>query len=269
MFKKYAVRYLIVLKFILILLLAGNVHATQDTLRVLFIGNSYTYFNNLAQTVSALSDSTNLVIRAEHSTYPGARLADHYFGINGLKTIEKIRSGKYKAVVLQSFSMQPVQAPDSLIKYTTLLADIAKKAGAKVYLYETWAREKVPQYQLEISKAYAEAGKKTESTVVPVGSVWKLARETYPSIKLFREDGSHPSPLGTYLTAMVFVREFTGEFPKGNTPDLFYRDASGLPFYLMSIDQLEKEFTIRVIKEIYMEREHEKSKQTKNKATKK
>jgi len=209
------------------------------------------------------------VIRADHSTYPGARLADHYFGINGLKTVEKIRSGKYKAVVLQSFSMQPVQAPDSLIKYTTLLADIAKKSGAKVYLYETWAREKVPQYQLEISKVYEEAGKKTASTVVPVGSVWKLARETYPSVKLFREDGSHPSPLGTYLTAMVFVREFTGEFPKGNTPDLFYIDASGLPFYLMSIDQLDKEFIIKVIKRVYAEREQTKAVQSKEKSTKK
>jgi len=269
MFKKQIVKYLFVLKFVLILLLAGNVHAAQDTLRVLFIGNSYTYFNNLAQTVSALSDSTNLVIRADHSTYPGAKLADHYFGINGLKSVEKIRSGKYKAVVLQSFSMQPVQAPDSLIKYAALLADLAKKSGSKVYLYETWAREKVPQYQTEITKTYTEAAKKTDATVVPVGSVWKLARETYPLVRLFREDGSHPSPLGTYLTAMVFVREFTGEFPKGNTPDLFYKDASGLPFYLMSIDQLDKEFIIRIIKNVYTEREQAKVIQAKEKTTKK
>ena len=35
----------------------ANANANRDTLRVLFVGNSYIYYNNLIQMVSLLSDS--------------------------------------------------------------------------------------------------------------------------------------------------------------------------------------------------------------------
>lgn len=244
-----------VLKFLFLILFvnASNFYAVdyRDTLKVLFVGNSYTYFNNLAQTVSAISDSTGIKIIADPSTYPGAALSDHYHGRYNIKSVDKIKNGHYDAVVLQDFSMAGVLTPDSLDKYAALMADIVKQSGAKVYYYETWARLKVPQYQEDIKTAYKSASEKNTGVVVHCGSAWDLARKEYPEVKLFRDDGSHPMPLGTLLNALMFVKEFTGELPKDIPNDIFTKDNRGNPLYLMSVDPLEEEFCKRIVAKMY------------------
>jgi len=44
-----------------LLTLNGYAQVQKDTLRVLFVGNSYTYFENLPQVVSVLSEQTGMV----------------------------------------------------------------------------------------------------------------------------------------------------------------------------------------------------------------
>lgn len=245
------------LRFILITLylLIGystNISAQkQDTLTVLFVGNSYTYFNNLHQVVEVLSDSTGTKILADHSTYPGAHLCDHYYSYKGITTIDKIKSGKYDAVVLQDFSMQGVYSPDSIDYYVSRFAKITNENNTKLYLFETWAREIVPQYQEEITDAYRIAAANSGSELLPVGSVWKFAREVNPNLHFFRADGSHPSPLGTFLTAMTMLYNFTGELPQNRVPDYFSTDYRGNKFYLMSVGELEFEFCKRIVQQYY------------------
>ena len=79
----------------------GAAQVQKDTLRVLFVGNSYTYFENLPQVVSVLSEQTGTVLITEKSTIGGAKLREHWRGARGLNTKEKIRNGDYDIVVLQ------------------------------------------------------------------------------------------------------------------------------------------------------------------------
>ena len=55
-----------------------NAAAKRDTLRVLFIGNSYVYYNNLAQMISLISDSMDTKLICTKSTIGNVDQALHY-----------------------------------------------------------------------------------------------------------------------------------------------------------------------------------------------
>ena len=200
----------------------------KDTLNVLFVGNSYTYFENLTQIVSIISDSAKTKLITKKSTIGGASLRQHWLGLRGLKTKEIIKKGNFDIVVIQGHSMSTIKVPDSIAKYAKLFCDYIKINKAKPYLYQTWAREKVPQFQETITKVYEDVSIKNNASLVPVGEAWKLAKQLRPDIKLFSPDGSHPSIHGTFLTACVFITSILQEIPE-NIPNRFYTEDERTP----------------------------------------
>lgn len=117
-------------------------------------------------------------------------------------------------------------------------------------MFNTWAREKVPQFQEEIDAVYAQAARDNEAVNVPVGPAWELAMDLRPSVDLFTSDGSHPNELGCLLTATVFVRALCGELPE-IVPSLYrIEDAQGETVRLMNHNPEESEFCRRIANEI-------------------
>jgi hypothetical protein len=241
---------------VLFLMLAGMIifplttQAQQKELKVLFVGNSYTYGNNLPHIVSILSDSTETKLITRKSVIGGAYLREHWNGDRALKTRELIAEGDFDIVVLQNNSMAAMLAPDSTIKYVKLFAEYNKQHGAETYLFNTWAREKVPQFQPEIDAMYLKAAEEAGAIRVPVGSAWELALDIRPSIELFTLDGSHPNELGTLLIACIFVKSITGELPLYLPGTFMVEDAEGETVRLMGVDPLDFEFCKRIANEI-------------------
>lgn len=236
---------------IFVLSLTGIAQEKKDTLKILFVGNSYTYFENMPQIVSLISDSSKTKLVTKKSVVGGAKLSEHWLGEKGLKTQGLIKNGHFDIVVLQEYSMGSIDAPDSLMKYSKLFCDLIKETGAKPYLYMTWAREKVPQYQEEINKVYSKVAAQNDAVIVPVGKAWELAMELRNNIKLFDDDGSHPNQLGAFLTACTFVGTILGEVP--NNLGTFYsiEDAYGENVVLLDqIDPLDVVFFTKVSEEI-------------------
>ncbi len=229
--------------------LSGSAQTGKDTLRVLFVGNSYTYYENLPQVVSVLSEQTATVLVTEKITIGGAKLSEHWRGARGLNTREKIRNGDYDIVVLQEWSLGTVNERDSAVLYLGLFSKLARESGAEPYYYLTWARKKVPQQQEVISRVYRETAALNKATVVPAGEAWARARALRPDIKLYDPDGTHPSDLGTYLTACVFIATITGELPETIPGVPTVQDSRGREIILMRIDQLDVEFFRRVAME--------------------
>ncbi len=228
--------------FFSMLTVSGSAQDQKDTLRVLFVGNSYTYFENLPQVVSVLSEQTGTVLITEKITIGGAKLSEHWRGARGLKTREKIRNGDYDIVVLQEWSLGTVNERDSAVFYLGLFSKLARETGAKPYYYLTWGREKVPQQQEPISRVYREMAALNVAKVVPAGEAWARARELRPDFDLYNPDGTHPSELGTYLTACVFVATITGELPGTIPGTVSIRDSRSEDVILMMIDPLDVEF---------------------------
>jgi hypothetical protein len=236
-----------------ILLLSGLCNAQQNELKVLFVGNSYTYQNNLAHIVAFLSGGTPVKLDTRKSVTGGAYLWEHWNGDRNLRTKEIIEAGHFDVVVLQDNSMSAINTPDSILKYVKLFTEYNRAHGAQTYLFQTWARKNVPQYQDEIDRVYTLAAKENGAVSVPVGPAWQLAQQIRPSVELFDTDGSHPSSLGTLLTASLFVKMLSGELPAVMPRSYIIEDANGEIVRIMEADPLDNEFCKRIAEEVLAE----------------
>lgn len=184
---------------------------------VLFVGNSFIYYNDLPAMVQSLSQGKLLC----HSVTKGGAFAhqyadpDHELGIRLRQTLE----AKWDCVVFQDQSFNPVKDPADCLQAMSVLSALT---DADQYYYQTWAykdgSEKLARTGLTynglqegLKQTYARAAK--NGTLVPVGDAFRLAKETCPEIELYNADCYHPSPAGTYLAACVFVAVLTGEEP--------------------------------------------------------
>ncbi len=237
----------------LIVLFHCRVHAQNDTLNVLFIGNSYTYTQNLPQIVSLLSQSTSTYLHTRQSTAAGAKLSQHWHGIKGLKSKEIIEKEDFDIVILQDHSRASIEFPDSIQKYSRLFAHLAISKGTKPIFYETWSREDSPDEQAKISLMYQKISDALGAEVIPVGSAWKLASEN-TNIKLYTADGSHPDRLGVFLSAMVITTFLTGEVLSLPKNEFSTVDLNNEFIQLMYIDDQEYEVIKSVVANLFQKR---------------
>ncbi|MEO1651947.1 MAG: hypothetical protein AAFU64_00230 [Bacteroidota bacterium] len=218
--------------------------------KVLFVGNSYTYFWNLPQQVASMAQSQAIALTTRQSTSGGTNLGQHWRGERKLLSLDKIQQGDYDAVVLQDHSKRAIDYPDSLLHYGQLLGKEIQAKGARIFLYMTWAREFDPYMQTEITNKYTELARKINATLVPVGPAWARARELRPGFPLYDPDRSHPSALGTYLTACVFYGIITLRSPVGLPHRLMTKDADGEKLYLNIQSPEDALFCQKVAREI-------------------
>ncbi|MFZ1749476.1 MAG: DUF4886 domain-containing protein [Saprospiraceae bacterium] len=214
--------------------------------KVLFVGNSYTYFWNLPQTVHAMTTNDSIILETRQSTAGGVSLGQHWNGINNIATREIIKNNQFDIIVLQDHSLQAINKPDSLRIFAKLFDEVIKNSGAKTYLYMTWARENNPQSQDQITLEYTKLAKEMNAILVPVGLAWQKARNLQPDIDLFDADGSHPSALGSYLSACVFYGVFSGKSPVGLPSRILSKDMNGEKLYL----NIQSDKTAKFLQEV-------------------
>jgi len=197
-------------------------------LRVLFVGNSYTYFNDLPAVVRALGEATpGGAVEVESVTVAGAALSDHWMTTGARARIE---TGAFDAVVLQGQSLEPMVNGKSFAGFAALLSGAVSASGADGVWYATWARRAGdPSYvdfglgtpesmTSTIERAYAAAAAVDDDVVARVGAAWQIARAELPEIELHDADGSHPTAAGTLLSACVIAQALTGRVPRVPEP---------------------------------------------------
>lgn len=200
-----------------------NVSGKAEKLRVLFIGNSYTYFNNLPQIFSELAASAKppQTVETEMVTVGGATLK---FLWTGGKPQEALSHGKWDYVVLQEQStlglpkvvngIPQINEPQDFHAAARMIDPEVKKLGAKPIFYMTWARKDSPDKQRLLTEAYSSIGKELHDAVAPVGLAWQSALRARPEFELHVADKSHPNPAGSYLAACVFYATIFGKSPE-------------------------------------------------------
>ncbi len=202
----------------------SNLQANESCKRILFIGNSYTYVNDLPNTFAELARSGGHKVEVGISAQGGWTLANH---ASSSDTLDKIKSTQWNLVVLQEQSEIPAVAQWRIQQMypaaRTLISDI-RAAGAKPMLFITWAhRDGLPDngmpnfssMQSQIDLGYLNIAAEQNVPVAPVGYAWAAVQNQYPQIKLWQEDGSHPTMEGTYLAACVFYADIFQQSPEG------------------------------------------------------
>lgn len=217
-------------KLLALILVISSVNFAQDSSNVLFIGNSYTYGNDLPTMLTQLASSLGDYVSKDQSTPGGMTFSGH---AGNSTTYQKINAKNWDFVVLQAQSQEP-SFPDSQVNSQTLpyavqIADsvYANSVCSQVLYFMTWGRENGdPQWapistfdgmNARLRSAYLRFADSTNASVSPVGSAWKYVRDNHPSIQLYTSDGSHPSVSGSYLAACTFYASIFRKSPVGAT----------------------------------------------------
>jgi hypothetical protein len=182
--------------------------AKPSDYRVLFIGNSLTYTNDLPGTVAAMALTAGDTIQVQAVTAPNLALIDHVTGQTN--AVDVIQSGHWDYVVLQQGPTALPLYRDTLILATKWLQPYIRAAGARSAQLMVWPSATKRASFDEVRRSSQLAAKSVGGVFLPAGEAWRAAWSAGPRIALYGPDGFHPSELGTYLTALVVYEGLTG-----------------------------------------------------------
>jgi hypothetical protein len=215
-----------------LILAAGAYGQSPDTLRLLFIGNSHTYYNNMPWLVDSLAMSAGKTAIVDMSAFGNYTLEAHR---SNAQTLGKIDHGPWDHIILQEYSTYPViynarwnhwhpacWSFDTLIRshgaITTLFMTWGWKNGGRFYEWGDSSIYFVDYFHMQdsVTSAYEWlAWDINRDTLVPVGRAWALARTIDSLVDLWESDNSHATLKGSYLTACVFYTKLFRANPIG------------------------------------------------------
>ncbi len=188
--------------------------ARQVTTRILFVGNSLTYWNDgldVHLERFAASAKPFLSVTTGRSVVPGAFLKSLWLR---QEPRQAIGTGNYDVVVLQEDL--PETTVDDFRQHARLFVAEAHKAGARPVLLMAWAYERLGWITMDgIARAHREAAAELNVDVAPVGLAWQRASAQRPELTLYAPDREHPSLHGSYLATAVVYAVVFGRNPTG------------------------------------------------------
>jgi len=189
-------------------------NVTAGATRILFVGNSYTSRNNLPRLIADLAAEAGEPRPVEVAAIVagGASLKRHW---NAGKAQAAMEHASWDYVVLQEQSTLPFKNSQRYHENVRLFHPEIVRHGAQTVLYLTWARQQALERQDEINRAVQAIAAEIAAPVVPVGPAWQMAMRQMPHVRLYVEDGSHPTAAGSYLAACVFVGALFDRRPSG------------------------------------------------------
>ncbi len=137
----------------------------EKKIRVLFIGNSHTYYNDMPEV------SFNI----------------HY--------------GNYDYVVLQEHAHPFVPFAEYQTSVSTL-TDWIRAAGAVPVLYLTWAKKSEQEKQKEMTEAAERMAAETSALLAPVGEHWWEYQKAHPDAAFYQKDDAHATRAGSVFAAI-------------------------------------------------------------------
>ncbi len=208
----------------------------QDSLKVLFLGNSYTYTNNLPQLVTNMSSDVGYKLVTDNNNIGGYTLENH---LNDATSLAKIRKGNWDYVVLQEQSQIPsinYYRDNSMLPAGIRLADSIRKYNscARIITFMTWGRRyggqqcdpsgtycslafnSFNEMQDSITASYNLLSNLIQAPIAPVGEAWRkvLSNSSYV---LHTSDNSHPTLEGSYLAACTLFSSIWRIHSLGNS----------------------------------------------------
>ena len=181
--------------------------------RVLFVGNSRTYFNGGVERHLARMSPPSHPIDVHAVTRGGATLSQLWRKVPEVK--RALSAQRFDVLVLQE-DMPELRVTSDFDKYAAKLVCFARDCGVqKIVFYMCWAYTRLPDVtDGDIQAAHRRVGHRLGVDVAPVGVARQLlsAGDDPCGDLLWDPDMEHPSPAGTLLAAACLLRTvFRGE----------------------------------------------------------
>ena len=177
----------------------SEVRLADAELRVLFIGNSLTYTNDLPGMVRELS-------RLEHRSFAGAVIAHPNVSLEdhaGMGVFDVIRRERPDVVVLQQGPSSLDESRVNLVEWTRHFTDVIEESGGRPALLMVWPPIDRLAFFDAVRDSYRAAADEVDGLFMPAGESWRAAWRRDAALALYGGDGFHPSALGTLAAALT------------------------------------------------------------------
>ena len=181
--------------------------------RILFIGNSFTFYWNLPSLVEKMSIERGLNWDISHFTVPAATLKILWNNPD-LKSI--LESETFDHVIIQEHSTNILTNANGNSEFyfgqiTSLIPD-----STQIHFFSTWMYPSMEQYNINneeypIEETIKQIIEGTTTKIIPIGRAFKLFQSKYPQFNLLMEDDKHPNPNGSYLASCVIFSHLSAE----------------------------------------------------------
>lgn len=196
---------------------------------ILFIGNSFTYFNTMPETLFArMAEASGYHVNVTSITTGGHYLIQHgnINDVCGAQVYAALAENDYDYVVIQEQSSNAIKSPESFYTGVRRLVNLIRKNGAEPILYSTWGHHAgsdtlagMPGWDTEsmtygLAAAYNAIGEELGLRISQVGlAFWDVLSHHGDNIGLYYKDNYHPSAIGSYLSAMTHFANILGGNP--------------------------------------------------------
>jgi hypothetical protein len=174
--------------------------------RVLFIGNSLTYSNDLPAMYAALAKLAGDTVQVAMVAKPDYALEDHW--LDG-EAPRWLREQKWDYVVMQQGSSALPASQVNLRSWSIQFAPLIRAAGAEPVLFMVWPQESRLFDFPNVLESYRNAATAVNGIFAPAGDAWVA----HGDVHSFYSDGLHPNVRGTYLAACVLLARTRGISP--------------------------------------------------------
>ena len=199
-------------------------------MKILMLGNSYTYFFDMPKILQALFDDNRVNAKVDSVTAGGRRLAQNVDEGDPLhaEIVAKCAQNAYDVLILQEQSHTPMSHYREFLRGVCGCVELVKPA--RTVMYATWGRKEgcdlldefgwTNQSMTEgLAAAYDAAARKVGGESAHVGKCFYEIRKAYPEIELYDPDRSHPSYAGSCVAALTVYKKLMGKLPS-NTATL-------------------------------------------------
>lgn len=192
--------------------------------RILFVGNSHTFYNNFSGMFVNIADALGHkadVHELSAGYYSLKQFADT--GDRGGEVLDQTLSGmKWDFVILQENTSSALSsvAEKEMFPPARILDEKIRASGAQTVFLMTWAPKKGVKNmkreaaQSDIASCYMTIADELGSLLIPAGVGFMRCAKLYPEIELWNQDGQHPSPEGSYLAACLTYALIYQESPQ-------------------------------------------------------
>lgn len=194
-------------------------------MKILMLGNSYTYFFELPTLLNALLTENGVDAQVDSVTAGGRELCQNLDEADALhaEIVEKCKQNTYDVLILQEQSSNAMECYREFLRGVCGCVELVKPA--RTVLYATWGRKEgcdlldwfgwtSDEMTDGLARAYDWAANKVGGTSAHVGLCFRAVRRAYPDIELYDPDLSHPSYAGSCTAAMVMYKTLTGKMPQ-------------------------------------------------------
>ena len=170
-------------------------------MKVLFVGNSHTYFNDMPRLFAEMCGRlTGTEAEVTMLAYSGRSLAWHMEEYLSLRFA--LLYGSFDYCVIQQ-QAHPFPGEESTEAGLRALLPLCERGGARPVLFMTWAEKVKPENAAVMRRCYRRLAAEYGTLLAPVGELFERFRGT--EVELYWKDGEHASPYGSYLTAATLA----------------------------------------------------------------